>query len=311
MAKYSKVILSLAERFAAQTKGALWLWSRFYISARRGHTFKRIPAIDKLANAAGYRIPVRAKLGNGLNVVVPWNDDIGHSIYQHGYYERDTVLLIEKLLRPGMVFFDIGANIGQYSLVASKSVGSAGEVHSFEPDPITFRWLVRNVRLNNLTTVRTNQIALFNEVATKTLHLATPTDTGSNSFVMPWNFSGRTCEVTCTTLDEYQKTRDRHRIDVIKLDVEGAELFVLQGATSIWASQHKPVLIIEFEEETQQKSGASCGHLARFLESKGYTLYQADTKPLVGYSPGPDCPATLNVIAVPTDRIATILPMLN
>jgi hypothetical protein len=96
---------------------------------------------QKLAHRLRGRIPVHTKLGNGMKIKVHLNDHVGGAIIRTGYYEIDTVRLIEKLLKPGMVFFDVGTHVGQYSLLASKRVGSTGEVHGFEPDPETYRWL--------------------------------------------------------------------------------------------------------------------------------------------------------------------------
>jgi FkbM family methyltransferase len=74
-----------------------------------------------------------------------------------------------------------------------------------------------------------NQVALFDEAGKKDLYLATPQDTGSNSFMMPWTFSGKTCEVSCTTLDEYLKMQRIHHVDIAKIDIEGSELPALLG----------------------------------------------------------------------------------
>ena len=311
MLRLSSVAFAAARNYPTLTKGALWLWSRALIWLPNSQNERVNRAFRSLTNRLNYRVPVRTKLGNGMAVTVPWNDDCGRAIWQSGYYESDSVRVVEKLLTPGMVFLDLGANIGQYSLVASRGVGPSGQVHSFEPDPETFRWLTRNVRRNHLQNISLNQVALFDAAGKKELYLATPQDTGSNSFAMPWTFSGETCEVACTTLDEYLRERRIERVDVVKVDVEGSELPALIGGTDIlFKGKNKPILIVEFEERRQQALGKSCAALAEFLTKQGYALFRSWTPTPEPYVPGPGNPPSLNVLAIPTTKAASVLDSL-
>ena len=309
MGRLSSVAFAAARNYPTLMKGALWLWSRALIwGPPRDRERFRPRAFRALTNSLNYRVPVRTRLGNGMTVTVPWNDDCGRAIWQCGYYESPSVHLIEKLLRPGMVFLDLGANIGQYSLVASRGVGPSGQVHSFEPDPETFRWLTRNVRRNRLENIYLNQVALFDEAGKRALYLATPQDTGSKSFAVPWTFSGETCEVACTTLDEYLGERRVERVDVVKVDVEGSELPALVGgAGALFERSHKPILVVEFEERRQQAFGKSCAALAEFLTGQGYALFRSWGPVPEPYVPGPRNPPSLNVLAIPAHRAASVL----
>lgn len=309
MVRLSSVAFAAARKYPTAMKGMLWLWSRALVRLPNSESERYMNrAFRALTNRLNYRVPVRTKLGNGMAVMVPWNDDGGRAIWQSGYYESNSVHLIEKLLSPGMVFLDLGANIGQYSLVASRGVGPNGQVHSFEPDPETFQWLARNVRLNHLQNVYLNQVALFDESGKKDLYLATPQDTGSNSFAMPWTFSGETCEVACTTLDEYLKERRIDRVDVVKIDVEGSELPALTGGADIlFKSKNNPILLVEFEEKRQQAFGKSCAALAEFLTKNGYALFRSWSPTPEPYVPGPGNPPSLNVLAIPTNKAASVL----
>src|SRR5205823_143519 len=97
-----------------------------------------------------------ARLANGMDIEIDALDTIGKHILKTGCYEHDTFHFLCRILRPGMVFLDIGANIGQYTLLASQRVGPVGDVHAFEPHPTLFDVLVRNVdrnRCRNVTTV--------------------------------------------------------------------------------------------------------------------------------------------------------------
>src|SRR5262245_6918309 len=94
--------------------------------------------LRRLANDLGYRIPGNGRLRNGMEIRVPRNSGVGRVILSGSYYEVETVALLKRLLSPGRVFLDAGANVGQYTLVGSPLVGDTGTVHSFEPDPETF-----------------------------------------------------------------------------------------------------------------------------------------------------------------------------
>lgn len=289
------------------TRPALWLWSRIYVWGPRDAAVPCHWAFHELADLVYYRVPARARLGNGMAVTVPWNCDIGRAIFESGYYESETVHLLEKILSEGMVFFDIGANIGQYSLVASRLVGSTGQVHSFEPDPITFRWFARNVRKNRLQNVQLNAVALFDEAGKKQLYLANSRDTGSNSFAVPWTFSGQTFEVSCTTLDDYLKSKQISHVDVMKLDIEGSEQAALSGGSTLFTGRHKPLIIVEFEEERQHAFGTSCAAMAQLLKTKGYELFASNAGNIEPFMPGPDSPRSLNVLAIPHEKIDSVL----
>jgi FkbM family methyltransferase len=257
-------------------------------------------------SAIGYRVPAATRLSNGMRAVVPWNDDGGNAMYRHGHYEPETLRLFECLVSPGMTVFDVGANVGQYTLAASGRLSGWGEVHAFEPDPLTYAWLVRNARLNALPNVRAVQTAVYDTTEPLELYLATARDTGSNSLVgEPWTPAGKRVRVRCTTLDRYAAEHSIPRVDVIKVDVEGAELGVLRGAQRIVAGPHQPVMILEFEEERQRLAGTSCEALARHLVDRGYALYRIGAH---GRALATDIrpPGSFNMLAVPVARVKSV-----
>ena len=242
-----------------------------------------------------------------MRVTVAWNDVGGRAICDSGYYEPDSVALFAALLEPGMDVVDVGANFGQYTLVASGIVGSNGSVHSFEPDPETFQWLRRNVMDNGLANVRLNQTALFRETAQKSLFLAEAHSVGSNSLAGDfWDYAGKTVEVSCIAFDDYLRANRIAKVDLMKLDIEGAELDALRGAEGVL--QHsKPILLLEFEEERQRAFGSSCAELAEFLRSHEYALFRVGPLPLQAYRIGPGEPPSLNVLAIESSRAEAVL----
>ncbi len=88
----------------------------------------------------------------------------GSLIYYQGFSEIETATFVSSFLRPGMTFIDVGAHIGEYTLLAAKLVGDAGQVHAFEPQPSLFPLLQDGIQLNEFSHVTANQLALCDHV---------------------------------------------------------------------------------------------------------------------------------------------------
>jgi len=246
----------------------LALWSAALIQMRFRHQPHWL--FKHLAKRLDYRVPVMARLGNEMKIQVPWIDVAGRTIHKDGWYEPDTVRILSTLLAPGMTFLDIGAAFGQYTLLAAGAVGNSGKVYAFEPDPVSFDWLDRNVRRNYLGNVTAVEIALGDTVGALDLYIGAPDNLGTTSLRQQYNYSGRAVRVDVMPLDRYFERVGLDRVDVIKMDVEGAESLVLRGAQKLLAM--RPAMIIEFEESNQVRFGSSCAELARMLIEKGYKL---------------------------------------
>jgi len=177
-------------------------------------------------------------------------------------YEEGTTKVFKRVLRKGMTVFDIGACTGYYSLIASKIVGEKGKIFAFEPHPINYKWLKRSIEINNFT----NIIPLNKAVSDKsgsTIRLFYSIDNISDhSIVLTEN---RDCiEVETITLDKF--CQENHILpDVVKMDVEGAEILVLKGMEKILEKCNEPILFIEFEYNQED--------IVRFLKEKGFDFY--------------------------------------
>jgi FkbM family methyltransferase len=204
-------------------------------------------------------------------------------------------------VRPGTVACDVGAHVGQYTLLLADLVGSGGHVHGFEPDSKTFANLQANVRLNQLQNVTCNHSALSDTPGTATLFLANVTNTGANSLRLTPSFGGRQVPVQCDTLDAYCAKHGIGDIGFIKIDVEGGELPVLRGSERVLATS-RPTLMLEFSSLTRC-FGYSSDDLRQFLRQRAYDLFLITSmglEPLI--LPRPEG-AVDNVLAVHTSRI--------
>jgi FkbM family methyltransferase len=162
---------------------------------------------------------------------------------QTGLYERETSLYIMKSLFPGDVFVDIGANSGYYSLLASKIVGQLGHVYSFEPHPVTYSRLVRNVNLNSLANIDTFNFGLSSFDGEGELFVSKSSD-GLNSLkAIP--LVDDSLKVNIRKLD----TVIRGKVSMIKIDAEGSELDIIEGAKNTISSSPGIRIIYEMNRE--------------------------------------------------------------
>ena len=192
--------------------------------------------------------------------------------------------MLSKFLRSGMIFLDVGANIGIFSVLVSGLVGPKGRVLSFEPDPANFRRLARNIYMSRLSNVVLNRIALMDRKGLVPLKALVEDGWGMYSSVgeplsgveEPSGLSGGrvTHLVRCSTLDEYVRENGIRSVDLVKVDVEGAELSVLRGGEKLLRARRAPVLIIEFNRVTTRIMGYDLLELRRYVESLGYTLHR-------------------------------------
>ncbi|MEO5893103.1 MAG: FkbM family methyltransferase [Ferruginibacter sp.] len=188
-------------------------------------------------------------------------------------YESEDADLLYKLINNGDTIFDIGANIGWYSIVLSKKFPSS-LIHSFEPIPATYESLVTNIALNNCSTVNSNNFGFSNEA--KTLKFYTSPHTSVSSSSQNLTDDAQAIETSCevVTLDSYEQDK-KIRIDVIKCDVEGAELFVYQGGIQT-IEKYKPIVFTEMLRKWSAKFGYHPNDIIALFTQQGYQCFYND-----------------------------------
>jgi FkbM family methyltransferase len=181
--------------------------------------------------------------------------------------------ILDAALQPGGVFFDVGANVGLYTAWAASRVGSAGEVHAFEPVPRTRGYLETTVELNRLAQVRIVPLAVGAEPGSVDLHLV-PGASGLSTTVSTSGPRGSTTiRVSRTTLDAYVAQSRARPPDLVKIDVEGAEFEVIQGARALLESSHPPAVVFESLEGHLRSSGTAARGIAEWLRGVGYRCF--------------------------------------
>jgi FkbM family methyltransferase len=186
-----------------------------------------------------------------------------------GMYEVEKRSAIAQLLRPGQTFVDVGANKGDFALLAAERMGDRGRVLAFEPEPANCGWIRRSVELNGYRSVQVHQLALGEAEGSISLHLSEVS--GHHSIVPGRDDSlGRSIEVPVTTLDSVVRATGNPRVDLIKIDVEGADLAVLRGARRTLVENADVVVLLDVHPHL----GVDAIEVCRFLSDLGFTLFE-------------------------------------
>jgi FkbM family methyltransferase len=183
-------------------------------------------------------------------------------------FEPDIQHLCTRLLKPGMMVVDVGANVGLLTRLFCRSVGAQGRVFAIEPDPLTFQFLEFNT--SSFTNKELAQYAISDNHEPALLHL-NPTSGMGNSLLNK-NYSGESVPVSCISLDEFLKKHGNLPVDVIKIDVEGAELSVLRGMRQTIARLPQLKVIIEYCPKNLEGAGIAPREIFDELRSHQFNL---------------------------------------
>lgn len=165
----------------------------------------------------------------------------GYFGYLAGTSEPEEQALVAKHLKEGMVFYDIGANIGFYAVLGARLVGAKGHIYAFEPFAQSAQAVHRNVQLNNFDNVTIVEAAVSDKNGV--VRFASDELSAKNKIVGS-NESSNTTEVQSITLDVWAAQTNARLPDVIMIDIEGAEIGALQGMHDL-LSRSRPVLLCE------------------------------------------------------------------
>lgn len=203
-------------------------------------------------------------------------EHMGGQIFFRGSYSGDQLTILEKLLDPHGVFLDIGANQGEFSIAAA-SIVQQGKVVAFEP-VLEFRErLIENIKLNGFGNVQVIPIALGErEGALPIYDSVQPFYDGTRHDGLPTLFASESRHharevVPVKRLDDVLSEMGITRVDVIKLDIEGAEWIALRGAVNTLSSC-RPTLILEIGRETCRAAGYEPEALVEWLTGLNYRI---------------------------------------
>ena len=182
-----------------------------------------------------------------------------------GAYEPRLVRMLKSCLRPGMFFLDLGANIGYFSAIAAALVGPEGRVFAFEPSPVCFPRLQQN--LCNFRHAVSYDLAASDQNGRSWFYLHAQ-ESGWGSLFSDPDLSER-IQVNTIRLDDWMRDASIHRLDFLKIDIEGGEYAALLGAESL-LRRFRPVVIAELNSICLARNRRTPEDVLRFLRELGY-----------------------------------------
>lgn len=229
-------------------------------------------SLRRLVNAClTFIIPDRLTLPEGA-LALDKKDPIVSGAITLGVYEWFETRVFRKTLKPGMVVVDVGAHIGYYTLIAARRVAPGGKVFAFEPEAENFALLERTLALNHFPHVACHDVALADVSGRGSLFLS-PENSGDHRLYDPGDGRARQ-DVRLTTLDRFAREESLERVDLVKMDIQGAEGRALRGMCEVIAKSAGLTLFTEFWPEGLWSSGVDPRVFLASLRNLGFTIFE-------------------------------------
>jgi len=242
-----------------------WYLSKFPLRDGKAFLYERLHG--RLKPADRYAV---VRLDQGFRMKLDLEDPEQLKVYFYGHYhERYEAELVKRLLQGDNVFWDIGANVGYFTLVAATALANRGQIIGFEPGKNAYARLTENISLNDYGNIRIFPVAVTDREGEAVLHLAGDIADSSASLYPAGDTSARHEVCRTVALDHFLEAEGLRPPDLIKLDAEGSELAVLQGAKEL-LSATPPLFLMEMEEKNLLAAGASKATIQHFLTPYGY-----------------------------------------
>jgi FkbM family methyltransferase len=233
-----------------------------------------------------------------------WNDEPSRLVRAYSFESAETGL-IKKILKPDMTMIDAGAHHGYYTLLASSLLGDRGRVVCFEPSPRERQWIWMHLIANGRKNVKIEKSALGSTTEMAEFFLSLDKQTGCNSLRYPKGVRySLPIKVPVIPLDEYYFHSGMGRLDLIKMDVEGAERDVLIGGSGC-IQKTRPWIICELSDIRTLRWKYRPTETVKILEKFGYACHFI--RPDGGLEPHWEKPVYEdNILAVPNERLAAM-----
>ena len=216
---------------------------------------------------------VTSTLRFGIRMRLDITEYLQAHLYVFGDYELPTIRFLRRVLKPGSVCLDVGAQMGYLTLAMATAASSKTIVHSFEPEDQNAARFRENIALNALSNVTLHQTAVSTVDGALKLYLSNDRNAGTHSTVyIESNVSTEFIEIPSVRLDSFVRQHALQPVDLIKIDVEGAEVDVIEGARSV-LQHHRPIVIMELSDHLQQARGQTCTEFKQSMATLGYAPY--------------------------------------
>ena len=221
---------------------------------------------------------------NGLTYRLDLHEGIDFAVYLFGIYEKELTTAFARLLKPGDVVIDAGANVGIHTLKLAQLVSPGGKVLAFEPTLYAFEKLSENLRLNPglAGTVEPHRAFLLSSATVETpdqIYSSWPLSSVGESHPSHGGSLKSTTGAASIHLDSFLSPELAARVKLIKLDVDGFELEVLRGGDKL-ITENQPLIIVELCQEVADEHGHSVADILAFLIDRGYEFATLQQSPL-------------------------------
>lgn len=217
------------------------------------------------------------KMQPGFELYLRKNCEYSRKRFVYRIAEKNELVFLDRFNFSDFVCFDVGANIGYWTMYLSAKL-RAKQVHSFEPDPVLFSILQKNIVLNKAERqVSENQCAIGADKNDIMLYLH-PDNSGDNR---PYFVEGRNCiQVQSMTIDTYVKKHRIEKVDFIKMDIQGGEAMAIEGALET-LFRYQPVLMVEFSTDVAPYGAAALREKLKSFLTKHMQLFAVKKNQLV------------------------------
>lgn len=218
------------------------------------------------------------KLEAAAQITLYRDDRLSRDIFVD-HFEANERTFVRRYLQAGDIFVDVGANIGLFTVIGAKVVGPTGRVYAFEPSALAYGRLTQNVMLNHLTNVECLQLALSDQDERRIMTTAPDGFAAWNSLAHPSAGSRFVPEeIQCRQWDTFAAQANLSgKVALIKIDVEGWEFYMLNGAQATLVQPDAPDLLVEFTEVNAKAAGVTGVEVYALLREFGYQLYRIDS----------------------------------
>lgn len=265
-----------------------------------------------LAKLSYAPVPVRLQINEAERLHFWWSYVVPYYEPTRGFFDYwghdlPELQFLWRMLKPGMVFFDIGAYHGIYSLVAGRRMGKSGVIVAFEPSPREFSRLKLHLRWNHIGNARTESLAVGSDSGERTFFQVSSGDQTRNGLRPPASGDSLTeISVSTVSLDQYIGKLLLDRVDMVKLDVEGGELDALRGATSL-LTRFRPMFICEVLDAATRPWGYAAREIITTFLSHDFAWFDFRRGGLLSpHTALEKYTAVRNYLAIPREKLASV-----
>jgi FkbM family methyltransferase len=255
-------------------------WVHWLARATRRFQPKGIDRIVRMLYPPGNERPIRSVVDydDGLLFHCDTQSFLEWYIFFYGAFRPEVSRLINRMLRPGQVAIDIGANVGMHSVIMANRVGPTGHVVVFEPDPHPMGRLRRNMALNGIDWVTTVEAAVSARSETRTFYLHDDSiGNFANASLVAANVGKQTAsvEMQVVSIDEWMRDNPLPRVDVVKLLAQGEEYNALQGMRGL-IERDRPKIFFLYEPSYWHRQNLELMDAVKFFAGHGYGVQEVE-----------------------------------